>query len=30
MPTIKIDIVDHHTNQLSDEAKAQLISLQSC
>jgi len=30
MPTIKIDNVDYDTDKLSDEAKAQLISLQFC
>ena len=30
MPTIKIDNVDYDTANLSDEAKAQLISLQFC
>ena len=30
MPTIKIDNIDYDTDKLSDEAKAQLISLQFC
>jgi len=30
MPTIKIDNIDYDTEKLSDEAKAQLISLQFC
>ena len=30
MPTIKIDDIDYDTDKLSDEAKAQLISLQFC
>jgi len=30
MPTIKIDNVDYDTDKLSDEAKAQLVSLQFC
>jgi hypothetical protein len=30
MPTIKIDSVDYDTDKLSDEAKAQLVSLQFC
>ena len=30
MPTINIDNVDYDTDKLSDEAKAQLISLQFC
>jgi hypothetical protein len=30
MPSIKIDNVDYDTDKLSDEAKAQLISLQFC
>ncbi len=30
MPTIKIDNVDYDTDTLSDEAKAQLISMQFC
>jgi hypothetical protein len=30
MPTIKIDNVDYDTTNLSDEAKAQLVSLQFC
>jgi hypothetical protein len=30
MPTIKIDNVDYDTDKLSDEAQAQLISLQFC
>ena len=30
MPTIKIDNIDYDTDTLSDEAKAQLISLQFC
>ena len=30
MPTIKIDNVDYYTDKLSDEAKAQLVSLQFC
>ena len=30
MPTIKIDDVDYDTDKLSDEAKAQLVSLQFC
>jgi hypothetical protein len=30
MTTIKIDNVDYDTDNLSDEAKAQLISLQFC
>jgi hypothetical protein len=30
MPIIKIDNVDYDTDKLSDEAKAQLISLQFC
>ena len=30
MPTIKIDNVDYDTDKLTDEAKAQLISLQFC
>jgi len=30
MPTIKIDNVDYETDKLSDEAKAQLASLQFC
>jgi uncharacterized glyoxalase superfamily metalloenzyme YdcJ len=30
MPTIKIDNVDYETDKLSDEAKAQLVSLQFC
>jgi len=30
MPTIKIDNVDYDTDKLSDEAKAQLISMQFC
>ena len=28
MPTIKIDNVDYETEKLSDEAKAQLVSIQ--
>ena len=30
MTTIKIDEIDYDTDKLSDEAKAQLISLQFC
>lgn len=30
MPTIKIDNFDYDTDKLSDEAKAQLLSLQFC
>jgi hypothetical protein len=30
MPTINIDNVDYDTDKLSDEAKAQLVSLQFC
>ena len=30
MPTIKIDNIDYETDTLSDEAKAQLLSLQFC
>lgn len=30
MPTIKIDNVDYDTDKLSDDAKAQLVSLQFC
>ena len=30
MPTIKIDNIDYDTEKLSDEAKAQLVSLQFC
>ena len=30
MPAINIDNVDYDTDKLSDEAKAQLISLQFC
>jgi len=30
MTTIKIDTVDYDTDKLSDEAKAQLVSLQFC
>ncbi len=30
MPTINIDNVDYDTANLSDEAKAQLVSLQFC
>ena len=30
MPIIKIDNIDYDTDTLSDEAKAQLISLQFC
>ena len=30
MPAIKIDNVDYDTDTLSDEAKAQLVSLQFC
>jgi hypothetical protein len=30
MPIIKIDNVDYDTDKLSDEAQAQLISLQFC
>ena len=30
MATIKIDNVDYETDKLSDEAKAQLVSLQFC
>ena len=30
MPTIKIDNIDYDTANLSDEAKAQLVSLQFC
>jgi hypothetical protein len=30
MPTIKIDNVDYDSDTLSDEAKAQLVSLQFC
>ena len=30
MPTIKIDNIDYDTDKLSDEAKAQLVSLQFC
>ena len=30
MPIIKIDNVDYDTDTLSDEAKAQLISMQFC
>ena len=30
MPIIKIDNVDYDTKKLSDEAKAQLVSLQFC
>jgi hypothetical protein len=30
MPTIKIDNIEYDTDKLSDEAKAQLISLQFC
>lgn len=30
MPTIKIDNVDYDSDKLSDEANAQLVSLQFC
>jgi hypothetical protein len=30
MPTIKIDNIDYDSDKLSDEAKAQLVSLQFC
>jgi len=30
MPNIKIDNIDYDTDKLSDEAKAQLVSLQFC
>jgi hypothetical protein len=30
MPTIKIDNVDYDTDMLSEEAKAQLVSMQFC
>jgi hypothetical protein len=30
MPTIKIDNIDYDTDKLSDEAKAQLASIQFC
>ncbi len=30
MPTIKIDNADYDTDKLTDEAKAQLVSLQFC
>ena len=30
MPTIKIDNVDYDTDTLSDDARAQLISMQFC
>jgi hypothetical protein len=30
MPIIKIDNIDYDTDKLSDEAKAQLVSLQFC
>jgi hypothetical protein len=30
MPTINIDNIDYDTDKLSDEAKAQLVSLQFC
>jgi hypothetical protein len=30
MPTIKIDNVDYDTDKLTNEAKAQLVSLQFC
>ena len=30
MPTIKIDNVDYDTDTLSDDAKAQFVSLQFC
>lgn len=30
MPTIKIDNVEYDTDKLSDDAKAQLVSLQFC
>jgi hypothetical protein len=30
MPSIKIDNVDYDADKLSDEAKAQLVSLQFC
>ena len=30
MPTIKIDNVDYDTDKLSNDAKAQLISMQFC
>ena len=30
MTTIKIDNIDYDTDKLSDEAKAQLVSLQFC
>ena len=30
MPTINIDNVEYDTDKLSDEAKAQLVSLQFC
>ena len=30
MPIVKIDNVDYDTDKLSDEAKAQLVSLQFC
>jgi hypothetical protein len=30
MPTIKIDNVNYDTDKLSEEAKAQLVSLQFC
>ena len=30
MPIIKIDNIDYETDKLSDEAKAQLVSLQFC
>ena len=30
MPSIKIDNIEYDTDKLSDEAKAQLVSLQFC
>ena len=30
MPSIKIDDIDYDTDKISDEAKAQLVSLQFC
>ena len=30
MPSIKIDNIDYDTEKLSDDAKAQLVSLQFC
>jgi hypothetical protein len=30
MPIIKIDNIEYETDKLSDEAKAQLLSLQFC